>query len=109
MVLTNDPTPPSDLLTGTTIGDFAVLAVGVTVLPGVKVGKDSLIAAGSVLTRDAEEGELYSGSPARSRGPVSSLVSRTDSTQKPYPWRSRFTRGYPEEVTSLWTNDPKPR
>lgn len=109
VVLTNDPRPPSDDLKGTIIDDFAVVAVGVTVLPGVKVGKDSLIAAGSVLTRDAEEGGLYSGNPARLRGSVSSLMSETAAGQPSYPWRSRFNRGYPEEIVNLWINGDRPR
>lgn len=109
VVLTNDPRPPSDDLKGTSIGDFAVVAVGVTVLPGVSVGRESLIAAGSVLTRDADEGGLYSGNPARLRGPLSSLMSESDPSQRAYPWKLRFTRGYPKEVADLWVNGAGPK
>jgi acetyltransferase-like isoleucine patch superfamily enzyme len=109
VVLTNDPRPPSDELKGTTIGDFAVVAVGVTVLPGVTVGRESLIAAGSVLTRDAEEGGLYSGNPARFRGPLSSLMSESDPRQHSYPWKLRFTRGYPQDIVDLWINGTNPK
>jgi acetyltransferase-like isoleucine patch superfamily enzyme len=105
VVLTNDPRPPSELMVGTTIEDYAVVAVGVTVLPGVKVGKGSLIAAGSLLTRDAEEGGLYSGNPARLRGPLAEILGGGSSTDAPYPWRYRFKRGYPEDVVEKWLSE----
>jgi acetyltransferase-like isoleucine patch superfamily enzyme len=106
VVLTNDPRPPSDTLLGTTISDYAVVAVGVTVLPGVTVGKGALIAAGSVLTRDAEEEGLYSGNPARLKGKVSDLLVENGDSN-PYPWRFRFTKGYPSEFIEKWLIEAK--
>jgi len=50
--------------------DGARLGVGCTILPGRRVGKDALIAAGAVLTRDAEPKTVYVGIPARAIGPV---------------------------------------
>jgi acetyltransferase-like isoleucine patch superfamily enzyme len=108
VVLTNDPRPPSNQIMGTTIHDFAVVAVGVTVLPGVSVGKGALIAAGAVLTKDAEEDCLYAGNPARLKGSLIDLMPATPGSRDAYPWRYRFSRGYPQEVVEKWLAEVKP-
>lgn len=48
-----------------TIGDGAWICAGSYILPGVSVGKHSIIAAGSVVTRDIPDGEMWGGVPAR--------------------------------------------
>lgn len=48
-----------------TIGHGAWLATGVIVLPGVSVGEDAVIGAGSVVTRDMPAGHLCYGNPCR--------------------------------------------
>lgn len=50
--------------------DGARLGVGCTILPGRRIGKDAVIAAGAVLTRDADPETVYVGVPARPVGPV---------------------------------------
>lgn len=47
------------------IGDGAWLCVGATVLPGVSIGENALVAAGAVVTRDVPAGALVAGVPAR--------------------------------------------
>ena len=47
------------------IGDNAWLGGGVVVLPGVTIGADAVVGAGSVVTRDVPPGVLALGSPAR--------------------------------------------
>ncbi|OBK40148.1 maltose acetyltransferase [Mycobacterium sp. 1245111.1] len=47
------------------IADNAWLAAGVIVCPGVTVGEDSVIGAGSVVTRDVPEQVLAAGNPCR--------------------------------------------
>jgi acetyltransferase-like isoleucine patch superfamily enzyme len=46
------------------------LAAGATVLQGVTVGEDSVVAAGAVVTRDVPPGTLVAGVPARVVRPV---------------------------------------
>ena len=46
------------------------LAAGVIILPGVTVGRDSVVGAGSVVTRSIERGTLMVGNPARPVRPV---------------------------------------
>ena len=48
-----------------TIGDNVWLGARVVVLPGVTIGKDSVVGIGSIVTRDIPENCLALGSPAR--------------------------------------------
>jgi maltose O-acetyltransferase len=48
-----------------TIGDGAWLAGGVIVCPGVHVGADTVVGAGSVVTKDLPAGHLCFGNPCR--------------------------------------------
>lgn len=50
---------------GITVKDGGRIGVGAVVLPGMTVGEDSLVAAGSVLTKDAPDGKIVLGSPAK--------------------------------------------
>ncbi|MFM2287913.1 MAG: hypothetical protein RL684_1056 [Pseudomonadota bacterium] len=48
-----------------TIGDDVWIGLGSIVLSGTTIGEGSVIAAGSVVTRDVEEYSIYAGNPAR--------------------------------------------
>lgn len=102
VVLTNDPHPPSEVMRGVTVEDYAVIATMTTVLPGVKVGKHALIGAHSLLGADAQPGKIYAGKAAEERGDVTA-VRLKDGTRRPaYPWIKHFRRGYPAEVIEKW-------
>ncbi|MBM7024392.1 sugar O-acetyltransferase [Clavibacter zhangzhiyongii] len=63
-----DPGPRRDKLEAArpiTIGDNVWLGGGVIVCPGVRIGDDSVIGAGSVVTRDVPAGVVAVGNPAR--------------------------------------------
>ena len=47
------------------IGENVWIATGSIILPGVTIGKNSVIGAGSVVTRDIPEGVLALGNPCR--------------------------------------------
>lgn len=47
------------------VGDGAWLATGVIVCPGVTIGADAVVGAGSVVTRDLPAGHLCFGNPCR--------------------------------------------
>lgn len=47
------------------IGDNVWLGAGATVVPGVHIGSDSVIGAGSVVTKDIPEGVVAVGNPCR--------------------------------------------
>lgn len=57
--------PDQDIDRPVRIGDGCWLGAGVTILPGVTIGAASVIAAGSVVTRDVRPDALYAGIPAR--------------------------------------------
>src|SRR5436190_12812745 len=49
------------------IGSNVWIGGGAIVLPGVTIGDDAVIGAGSVVTRDVDEGQTVTGNPARIR------------------------------------------
>lgn len=105
VVLTNDPHPPSNILKGVTIEDYAVIATMSVILPGVVVGKGAVIGAHSSLRSNAEPGMLYVGSPAEKKC-ITSKIKLQDGTRRPaYPWTGHFSRGYPHDVVSQWRAD----
>lgn len=53
-----------------TIGNRCWLAGNVTVLPGVTIGDDSIIGAGSVVTHDIPSGVIAAGNPCRVLRPI---------------------------------------
>lgn len=55
---------------GVTVKRGARIGVGAITLPGITIGEDALIAAGALLTRDAEPGMVYVGVPAKAVRPV---------------------------------------
>lgn len=103
-LLTNDPTPPSDLCLGCTIDDHAVIAARALVMPGVRIGRHSVVAAGACVTRDVADGMLVSGLPARVIGRADRVKLRSDPEQAAYPWTRHFTRGYPASARQRWAD-----
>lgn len=68
------PTRPEFLRTeGCIIEDDVKIGSGVTVLPGVRIGHDSLVGAGAVVTKDAPPYAIVVGNPARVVGDVRAL------------------------------------
>ena len=104
-VLTNDPRPPSEPIRGVTIEDYGVIAAHVCLLPGVTVGKQAVVGAGSVVTRDVPPGMLVSGNPARVICPAEKLGMPDQPWIPAYPWMRRFHRGFPEEVIRRWAEE----
>jgi len=58
------------------IGEYTFIAASSLILPGVKVGKGCLIAAGSVLSKSVPDFSLVSGNPAKIIGRTTSLDSK---------------------------------
>lgn len=98
VVLTNDPHPPSHVVRGCAIEDWAVVATASVILPGVIVGRDSLVGANSLVRKDVPAGALVAGVPAKTLGRASDVMLQDGSGKPAYPWRSHFTRGYPDDV-----------
>lgn len=94
-VLTNDPLPPSEETCGVVIDDFAVIATKSVLLPGVHVGKDAMVGAGSVVTKDIPTECVAFGNPAKQKGSVREILNKDGEVA--YPWRNHFERGMPWE------------
>ena len=69
VTFTNDKFPRSKnadwVLKETLIEEGASIGANSTVLPGVKIGRNAMVGAGSVVTKDIPENELWVGNPAR--------------------------------------------
>src|SRR5262249_22958973 len=74
VVLTNAKFPAEEAtkrhLDGPEIAEGARIGANATVLPGVRLGRDCLVGAGSVVTREVPDGMLVVGNPARIVGPI---------------------------------------
>lgn len=102
VVLTNDPHPPSEILKGVIIDDYAVIATMSVILPGVVVAKGCLIGAHSCVAKDTEQNMVYSGSPAEKKCPTYKIKLQDGSRRSAYPWVKHFNRGYPEDILEKW-------
>lgn len=80
--LTNDPYPPSKRLTGVIVEDSAVICSRAVIKAGVKVGKNSVVAMGSVVTRDVSQDTVVVGAPAKA------AYSRKEYDKKMKQWES---------------------
>ncbi|MCW2961256.1 MAG: UDP-N-acetylglucosamine acyltransferase-like protein [Thermoleophilia bacterium] len=99
ILTTNDPHPPSDSCTiGPTIERGAVITSNVTILPGVRIGAGSFVAAGSIVTKDVAAERIVRGTPARDIGHVSEIRCTHGHDEIAYPWWIHFRRGYPADV-----------
>lgn len=96
VVLTNDPTPPSDELLGVTIESFAIVSTGSVVLPGVHIYEDSLVGAGAIVTKDVAKETVVVGNPAKEVCSVRKIKNKFTG-ESVYPWKYTFKRGMPWE------------
>jgi acyl-[acyl carrier protein]--UDP-N-acetylglucosamine O-acyltransferase len=102
VILANDPTPPSNTLLGCVIEDYASISAMAVILPGVNVGKGSLVAAHACVNRDVPAHMVVAGVPAHVIGEAESIKLRDGSNDSAYPWTQHFHRGYPDEVVKGW-------
>ena len=66
-VLTNDPYPMSGKMKGVTIEDSVIIGARVVIKAGITIGKNSVVAMGSVVERDVPKNCVVMGSPATIR------------------------------------------
>jgi acetyltransferase-like isoleucine patch superfamily enzyme len=104
-VLTNDPHPPSETMRGVVLEDYSVVATMSVILPGVRVGTRSLVAAHSCVGKDVAPDTVVGGSPAKYLCDTSRVKLRDGSGRSAYPWMRHFHRGYPPEVVERWKHE----
>ena len=100
-MLTNDPHPPSEVLLGVTIQDYAVIATMSVILPGITVNEHSLVGAHSLVNKNVPSGMVVGGSPAKVICETSSVKFKKQDISV-YPWPKHFHRGYPDSIVEEW-------
>lgn len=96
VVLTNDPTPPSMVEKGVSIGDYSVICSATTMLPGANLGKHCLTAANSAVGGIYDNFSFIAGSPAKKICDVRKTPFFNEITKKRhYPWPENFSRNMP--------------
>jgi acetyltransferase-like isoleucine patch superfamily enzyme len=106
VLLTNDLHPPSDgFIIGPEICDYAVISASSCILPGIKIGRHSLVGAGSLVTKDVGDGCVVAGVPAKYRCKIEDIKMRNNEKTPAYPWPKHFHRGYPDHIVEKWLKD----
>ena len=82
VAITNDPYPPSGKLIGVTIKDGAIIGSRAVLLAGITVGENSVVAMGSVVTKDVPNNTVVAGVPAREK------YSREEYDKKQKKWQA---------------------
>ncbi|MEM0074835.1 MAG: acyltransferase [Nitrososphaerota archaeon] len=65
VVFTNDPYPMSKRLVGVKVEDFAAIGARAVIKAGVTIGRGSVVAMGSVVTKDVPPDKVVMGVPAK--------------------------------------------
>jgi acetyltransferase-like isoleucine patch superfamily enzyme len=91
VVFTDDPHPMNcphykECKGGPVVRRLARIGANSTVLPGVEIGENALVGAGSVVVEDVPPGAVVVGSPARVIKQVADLECPRALVDKPYTW-----------------------
>jgi acetyltransferase-like isoleucine patch superfamily enzyme len=91
VVFTDDPHPMGcpryqECLGGVTVRALAKIGANCTLLPGVVVGRNSLVGAGSVVVRSIPDGVVAAGNPARVLKKIEDLKCAPGFFERPYVW-----------------------
>jgi acetyltransferase-like isoleucine patch superfamily enzyme len=91
VVFTDDPHPMgcaryTECRGGPTVRRLARIGANSTILPGVVIGENSLVGAGSVVVHDVPDAAVVAGNPARVIGTVDDLVCYPGFYERPYVW-----------------------
>lgn len=100
VILTNDPTPPSETILGVEIGDFSVITTSSVLLPGTVLGNLNLVSANSTVNGKFTDDSFISGSPAKYVGKLSKMPFFNEFNLRHYPWMKNFNRNMPWKGTS---------
>jgi len=95
-VFTDDPHPMKcpkyqECKGGATVKELARIGANCTILPGVTIGKNSLVGAGSVVVKDVPDNAVVVGNPAKVIKTVGQLECEAGYFEKPYIWKPYTT------------------
>lgn len=82
----NHPLCPKakECLKGPTVEEGAKIGANSTLLPGVIIGRDALVGAGSVVVKDVPERSVVVGNPAKSIKKITDLKCKSKLSKRPY-------------------------
>jgi len=91
VVFTDDPHPMGcpkykECKGGAVVEDYARIGGNCTILPGVRIGRNSLIGAGSVVVKDVPRNSVAAGNPAKVIKMIDELECAAGFFEKPYSW-----------------------
>ncbi|MCL5291412.1 MAG: transferase [Actinobacteria bacterium] len=91
VVFTDDPHPMNcpkykGCKGGATVKDLARIGANATILPGVVVGRNSLVGAGSVVTENVPDNTVVVGNPAQVVKHINDLECSLGAFERPYLW-----------------------
>lgn len=91
VVFTDDPHPMNcprykECKGGPVVEDYARIGANSTILPGVRIGRNSLVGAGSVVVKDIPPDSVAAGNPARVIKKIDELECPAGFFEKPYLW-----------------------
>jgi len=69
------------------IRDNVFIGYGAIILPGVTIGPNAIVSAGSVVRADVAEGDVVAGVPAKRVGRFQMTVEMAKARNLTYPWR----------------------
>lgn len=70
------------------IRDNVAICHGAIILPGVTIGPNAIVGAGSVVSRDVPKNAIVSGVPAKSVGRLDMMVQMLKIQNREFPWRA---------------------
>lgn len=89
-VFTDDPHPPcpryKDCKGGVIVKESAKIGANSTLLPGIIIGNNALVGAGTVVAKNVRKNTVVAGSPAKRIKSVKDLKCFKNFFQKPYDW-----------------------
>ena len=82
------------------IGDNVFLGSNVSVMGGVRIGSNIIVAAGAVVTKDLEDGGIYGGVPAKRIGNIEDFWKKRETEY--YPSIKNNMRLTEKEIADCW-------
>lgn len=75
-----------------TIGDYSFIGAGAILLPGVKIGKNVIVGAGSVVTKDIPDNSVVAGNPAHYICSIEHYIAKNkEQMKKSNTWDTYYT------------------
>jgi acetyltransferase-like isoleucine patch superfamily enzyme len=97
VVFTDDPHPMNcprykECLGGVTVRELARIGANSTLLPGVVIGRNAFVGAGSVVTDNVPDNAVVVGNPAKFVKWVSELECHPGFFERPYQWEPYLSK-----------------